>query len=73
VAPSPRLEDWIRPAGDPSIEQRDVEVVAGSPGDWTRVVGEGALAFHVTGQKRALSLVPLNRHDGFQRSGKYRT
>jgi DUF1680 family protein len=53
VAPSSRLEDWVKPVGDPSVEQRDVEVVAGSPGDWTRVVGEGGLAFRMTGQRRS--------------------
>jgi uncharacterized protein len=61
VASSSRVEDWIKPVGDPSVEQRDVEVVAGSPGDWTRVVGEGSLAFRMTGQPRNLSLIPLNR------------
>jgi hypothetical protein len=40
---------------------RDVEVVAGSPGDWTRVVGEGGLAFRTTEQTRNPSLIPLNR------------
>jgi DUF1680 family protein len=61
VAPSARLEDWVKPVGDPSVEHRDVEVVAGSPGDWTRVVGEGGLAFRTTGQPQNLSLVPLSR------------
>ena len=37
VAPSADPADWIRPVGDPSMDRRDVEVVAGSPGDWTRV------------------------------------
>jgi DUF1680 family protein len=61
IAPSARPEDWIRRVGDPSAETRDVEVVAGSPGDWTRVVAEGGLAFRTTGQPRDLSLIPLNR------------
>jgi DUF1680 family protein len=60
VAPSADPADWIRPVGDPSIDRRDVEVVAGSPGDWTRSVDSG-LAFHVTQQPRPLSLVPLSR------------
>jgi uncharacterized protein len=60
VAPSADPADWIRPAGDPSIDRRDVEVVAGSPGDWTRSVDSG-LAFHVMQQPRPLSLVPLSR------------
>ena len=53
--------DWIRPVGDPAVDLRDVEVVAGSPGDWSRALTDGGLAFRVTGQARALSLVPLNR------------
>jgi DUF1680 family protein len=61
VAPSREPADWIRPVGDPSVETRDVEVVAGSPGDWMRAVGDSALAFSVSGQTRAVSLVPLNR------------
>ena len=60
VAPSADPAAWIRPVGDPSIDRRDVEVVAGSPGDWTRAV-DGGLAFHVTQQSRPLSLVPLSR------------
>ena len=60
VAPSADPAEWIRPVGDPSIDRRDVEVVAGSPGDWTRSVDSG-LAFHVTQQSRPLSLVPLSR------------
>jgi hypothetical protein len=51
VAPSADPAEWIRPVGDPSIDRRDVEVVAGSPGDWTRSVDSG-LAFHVTQQAR---------------------
>ncbi len=48
------------------ISRRDfgalvVEVVAGSPGDWMRAVGDSALAFSVTRQCRPLALVPLNR------------
>ena len=35
LAPSRHPGDWIRPVGDPSVDRRDVEVVAGSPGDWT--------------------------------------
>ena len=61
LAPSANPADWIRPVGDPSIEARDVEVVAGSPGDWLRAVGDSALAFHITRQRRALVMVPLNR------------
>jgi hypothetical protein len=61
VAPSAEPEDWIKRVGDPSAETRDVEVVAGSPGDWTRVVADGGLAFRMTGQTRNLSLLPLNR------------
>ena len=33
LAPSRHPGDWIRPVGDPSVDRRDVEVVAGSPGD----------------------------------------
>jgi hypothetical protein len=40
-----------------------VEVVAGSPGDWTKAA-EGGLAFEVTRQSRPLSLIPLNRMFG---------
>jgi DUF1680 family protein len=61
IAPSADPAAWIRPAGDPSVETRDVEVVAGSPGDWMRAVGDSALAFHVLEQRRPLTLVPLNR------------
>jgi hypothetical protein len=61
VAPSAEPEDWIKRVGDPSAETRDVEVVAGSPGDWTRVVADGGLAFRMTGQPRNLALIPLNR------------
>jgi hypothetical protein len=60
VAPAPDPAEWIRPLGDPSVDLRDVEVVAGSPGDWARAA-EGGLAFRITGQPRPLSLVPLNR------------
>jgi uncharacterized protein len=59
LAPSSDIGDWIRPVGDPSVDRRDVEVVAGSPGDWTK--SEGGLAFHITGQSRPLTLLPLNR------------
>ena len=59
LAPSADPGDWIRPVGDPSVDRRDVEVVAGSPGDWTKA--EGGLAFHITGQSRPLTLLPLNR------------
>jgi hypothetical protein len=61
IAPSADPRDWIKPVGDPTVEQRDVEVVAGSPGDWTRAAADGGLAFHVTQQSRALSLIPLSR------------
>jgi len=61
VAPSSEPADWIRPLGDSAVDLRDVEVVAGSPGDWSRALTDGGLAFRVTGQARALSLVPLNR------------
>jgi DUF1680 family protein len=59
LAPSSDIGDWIRPVGDPSVDRRDVEVVAGSPGDWTK--SEGGLAFHITGQSRPLTLLSLNR------------
>ncbi len=52
---------WMQPVGDPSIEARDVEVVAGSPGDWVRAAGDGALTFRTTRQRRDQLLVPLNR------------
>ena len=61
VAPSTDPADWIRPVGDPAVETRDVEVVAGSPGDWTRAAADGGLAFRTTRQPRNLTLVPLNR------------
>ncbi len=61
VAPSADPTDWIAPVGDPSVEVRDVEVVAGSPGDWMRAVGNSALAFRTTQQQRNLLLIPLNR------------
>lgn len=60
-APSAEPADWIRPVGHPSVERRDVEGVAGSPGDWTRALAAGGLAFRIIGQRRDLSLVPLNR------------
>jgi hypothetical protein len=59
LAPSADPGDWIRPVGDPTVDRRDVEVVAGSPGDWTRAVDSG-LAFHVTQPPRRLSLIPLS-------------
>jgi hypothetical protein len=61
VAPASAPADWIRPLADSAVDLRDVEVVAGSPGDWSRALADGGLAFRVTGQARALSLVPLNR------------
>jgi hypothetical protein len=61
LAPFTAPADWIKPVGDPSVDLRDVEVVAGSPGDWTRASSEGGLAFRVTGQPRHLSMVPLSR------------
>ncbi len=61
VAPSADPADWIRPVGDPTLDRRDVEVVAGSPGDWTRAAADGGLAFHITHQPRPLTLIPLNR------------
>jgi DUF1680 family protein len=63
-APSADPADWIRPVGDTSLDRRDVEVVAGSPGDWTRAAADGGLAFHVTKQDRPLTLLPLNRTFG---------
>ena len=36
-------------------------MVAGSPGDWMKAVGESALAFRITRQGRSLGLIPLNR------------
>ena len=47
--------------GRSHVDRRDVEVVAGSPGDWTRAAADGGLAFRITRQPRALSLIPLNR------------
>jgi hypothetical protein len=44
-----------------AVDLRDVEAAAGSPGDWSRALADGELAFPVTGQARPLSLVPLNR------------
>jgi hypothetical protein len=61
LAPSTDPADWIRPVGDPAVDVRDVEVVAGSPGDWSRAMAEGGLAFRIMGQRRPLSLVPLSR------------
>jgi hypothetical protein len=61
VAASADPGDWIRPAGDASVDPRDVEVVAGSPGDWTRAVAEGGLVFRMSQASRNLPLVPLNR------------
>jgi hypothetical protein len=69
VAPSADPADWIRPF-DSAVELRDVEVVAGSPGDWSRALADAGLAFRTGGQARALSLVPLNRLFG-QRYGVY--
>jgi uncharacterized protein len=63
-APSADPRDWIRPVGDPTVDRRDVEVVAGSPGDWTRAAADGGLAFHITRQSRQLTLLPLNRTFG---------
>jgi DUF1680 family protein len=60
VAPSADPAEWIRPF-DSAVELRDVEVVAGSPGDWSRALAEAGLTFRITGQARPLSLVPLNR------------
>src|SRR5207247_9288949 len=48
-------------AGDRAVDRRDVEVVAGSPGDWTRAAADDGLAFRVTQERRPLSLIPLNR------------
>ena len=61
IAPSADPGAWIRPVGDPTLDRRDVEVVAGSPGDWTRAASDGGLAFHITQQSRQLSLIPLSR------------
>jgi DUF1680 family protein len=61
LAASADPADWIRPAGDRTVDRRDVEVVAGSPGDWTRAAADGGLAFHIAHERRPLSLIPLNR------------
>jgi len=60
VAPSADPAEWIR-SFDSAVELRDVEVVAGSPGDWSRALAEAGLTFRIAGQARPLSLVPLNR------------
>ena len=60
-APSGDPGRWIQPVGDPAVDLRDAEVVAGSPGDWTKAAADGGLAFRVTGQNRPLVLVPLDR------------
>ena len=59
-APSADPGDWIRPAGDPSVDVTGAEVVAGSPGD-ARALAAGGLAFRIRQPPRDLSLVPLNR------------
>jgi DUF1680 family protein len=61
VAPSAALEDWIRPAGGPSVDVSGAEAVAGSPVDLTKTAGGGGLTFRIHQPPHHLSLVPLNR------------
>jgi hypothetical protein len=61
VATSADPADWIRPAGGPSVDTSGAEVVAGGPGDLTKAVGTGGLAFRIHRPPHDLLLIPLSR------------